>query len=475
MKYDLERLKAIPITEVLALCGYEYRSSTRWISVKNDSSLKANVQKNTYTDFSGRLGSGSTIDLVMNTQGVSFPDACKILTDYFFGGTPIMLTKQHAHAKAQKEQVKRFIASEIVSKSLKQYDNNNLFKFESLHANNSVVTEAFKRLCVGTAKEGATLFFYTDKEGKTHYVKQVLYNAETGKRTSKICTPRGYDSENGYKQECLFNEHNAKDANVVFVVESEKTVLRATIHVVKVLQGINVGKVAFVATGGANKLMNLKENIKALAENAIVILLPDCDTPGRDACIGFYRIFGGGNIYYLDLLPDCEDGSDLADFLLSNESEPFERLATLLKMFQQNLPESEIEIEPSTQQLEPELFEYEHPQQNTYQNPLLANQNVQTLFDLLGLEQVTDDTFTAETTHEQTIFNDVNDIIIDMVRKWGGRMPEHQALIELTVRLKQCGFDSEAKEALQYAVNSKAIYYACQHYRLEPTYAFCLV
>jgi hypothetical protein len=363
MKYDLEAIKAIPITDVLKLCGYEYRSSNKWLSVKGDNSLKANVQKNTYTDFSGRLGAGTTIDLVMNTQGVDFKEACKILTDYFLGGTALIEPIKQPKPKSEQpsEQPKRFISPEIVAKSLARYDENNLFLYEAAKrlegfevggSEESVkryiddmlgkyLVPYFKDLQVGTAKDGSTLFFYTDMQGKTHAVKQVLYNPETGKRTSDIRFPKGYESANGYKQECLFNEVNAKGASVVFVVESEKTALRATIYMGQMLNRLddtdreNLGRVCFVATGGAKKIITLKDNINAIAKEAIVILLPDCDEAGRSSFLDFYRIFASPTLLYLDLHPDCNDGSDLADFIeskiRSHYMVAYERLTYMLQ------------------------------------------------------------------------------------------------------------------------------------------------
>lgn len=323
MKFDLEAIKKIPITDVLSYVGYTCSRSGKWLSVKGDRSFKVDIKSNTYYDFSKKLGHGSTIDLIMNTQGVDFTRACEILTNHFLGGVPINFSPKNPEKKINTVMSKKYIDKNIASALLdaKHYARNNLFKF--LLKKWDVTAETMRSFGVGTTKDGHAAFLYQNVDGQYEFVKVVPYNSETGKRESNIIVPKGFQTQDGYTAQCFFNEVAAKDAEIIFIVESEKTAIIATLY-------FKQPKFAFLATGGAQKLASLLRAKAPLLASKKVVLLPDNDDAGATwitTAKEFEDIYETIQAWILDL--DAPDKSDLADFILGeskNWQETFKRL-----------------------------------------------------------------------------------------------------------------------------------------------------
>jgi len=128
---QLTAIKSIAIADVMQWLGYSVRSSGNWLSVKGDNSLKGNVKKNTYIDFSGRLGSGSVIDLVMQLQGCDFKTACQMLQSRFLDGELLEVSPKQAFKQINITAMKKYLDSDFVEKFLHPYfhKNNGLAKF----------------------------------------------------------------------------------------------------------------------------------------------------------------------------------------------------------------------------------------------------------------------------------------------------------------------------------------------------------
>lgn len=116
---------------------------------------------------------------------------------------------------------------------------------------------------IGTCKDGGTIFWNINEEGKVQKAK-VSYYKPDGKRTQYFKVP--YKNEDGYYS-CLFGLHlinldENKDKPII-LVESEKTAIICTLHLPEYI---------WLAYGGINGLT--KDKIKPLVGRK-VILVPD--------------------------------------------------------------------------------------------------------------------------------------------------------------------------------------------------------
>jgi hypothetical protein len=311
---QLAAIKSIAIADVMEWLGYSVRSSGNWLSVKGDNSLKGNVKKNTYIDFSGRLGSGSVIDLVMQSQGCDFKTACQMLQSRFLGGEFVTVSPQNTFKQVNITAMKKYLANDFVEKFLHPYfhKNNGLAKF--LQGRFASVSDVLQRMNVGTSREGAAVFFYRNAKLQYEALKVVPYDSQTGKRSSGINIPKGYQAQDGYVQNCFFNECAISGVHTVFVVESEKTAVVATLY-------FNEADFAFVATGGAQKLQSLLSAKLPILENKRVVLLPDNDAAGS-GWMDVKKQFAEDDYQNIELWwldRESPEGSDLADFILGTD------------------------------------------------------------------------------------------------------------------------------------------------------------
>ena len=308
------KIKSIAIADVMDWLGYSVRSSGNWLSVKGDNSLKGNVKKNTYIDFSGRLGSGSVIDLVMQSQGCDFKTACQMLQSRFLDGEVVEVSPQQTFKPIKITAMKKYLANDLVEKFLNPYfhKNNGLAKF--LQVRFASVSETFYKMNVGTSREGSVVFFYQNAKLQYEALKVVPYDSQTGKRSAGISIPKGYQVQDGYVQNCFFNECAISTANTVFIVESEKTAVVATLY-------FNEPDFVFVATGGAQKLHSLLSAKLPILENKRVVLLPDNDAAGNGWMDVKKQVVADGyenvELWWLDR--ESPEGSDLADFILGTD------------------------------------------------------------------------------------------------------------------------------------------------------------
>ncbi|MCS7028128.1 MAG: DUF6371 domain-containing protein [Bacteroidia bacterium] len=313
MKYDVNEIKRIPILEVLHYFGFETRTTGKWASVKGDTSLKVDVASNTYHDFSNKYGHGTVIDFVMHTQNVDFVRACEILGGCFLGSVPMDGWHPKSVAKSNqssiKSSMKRYLSEQVVGALLgeKHYTINALYQFMQRWG---VTPAMMQKLNIGTTKDGHAAFLYQNSEGQYEAVKVVPYNAHTGKRSGDIIVPKGFQSKDGYTAKCFYNEIAVNQAEVVFIVESEKTAAIGTLY-------FKNPNFAFIATGGAQKLANLLRSKAGLLSEKKVVLLPDNDAAGSDwitVATQFRSLYECLQVWILDA--DAPDKSDLADLII---------------------------------------------------------------------------------------------------------------------------------------------------------------
>jgi hypothetical protein len=312
-------------------CGLSTRRTGKWLHVKGDDSLKADVLRNTYTDFSTKYGAGTTIDFVINWQGCDFKTAVEQLACNFCGYLPEQTTPPPPPpAQRGAQEQKKYIAPEIAQKYFARYDSNRLAQYCASLFDKPIseISPIFKRYAVGTGKAGETVFFYCDIAGRYEQPKVFEYDQTTGKR-QKIHTPKPYTSEQGYCRSALFGAQllNSETDKIILLVESEKTALLAALCFPELLA---------LATGGKE---NLKPEYCTVLRGRDVIVLPDADA--REAWLQQAIIMrsNGINARYLDLCPCRDDKSDLADYIAeaitAGDPNPewVQRLQTMINSF----------------------------------------------------------------------------------------------------------------------------------------------
>lgn len=375
--------------------------------------------------------------------------------------------------RMQAETETSYIDKEIMLKTLSQYDKNNLFLFiESMFGFDKAI-ESAKRYFLGTSKykPGATVFWQVDRYGNVRTGKIMLYDYQTGKRDKKTFQ-FAHNLINGKDfnlKQCFFGEHLlAIDKNkTVAIVESEKTAIIASIY---------FDKFIWLATGGKEGLNSVK--CEALKDRNVV-LFPDLspETAKNNVFSDWTKKANelikpvANTVIVSDFLEKNADdtakneGLDIADYIIG-----FVSVSTKTRGFTET--ETETNCKSASYKAEDIGFVSNGNNGNDSTNDLLADSRVKMLYEAFDLVPVTE--FQPEPETETDTVTAIQ-VVADMVRKWGGRIADFQAEIELPARLKQANISISAKEALRQAVECKAIYYASNAYRLEPVYAFSLV
>lgn len=169
------------------------------------------------------------------------------------------------------------VPDEYVTRS--RSDNSHLIQFLfSLHMDNAEnVRRVFDDYRIGATKDGSTVFWQIDIEGRVRTGKIIQYNKEDGHRIKDegvnwvhtLLKRQTVFGEEWTLTQCLFGEHLLSQATnkkkVVAVVESEKTA---------VICAIQYPDCVWLATGGKSQLS--VDKMKVLAGRT-VIFFPDVD------------------------------------------------------------------------------------------------------------------------------------------------------------------------------------------------------
>jgi hypothetical protein len=215
-----------------------------------------------------------------------------------------------------------YLPVELISKSMKYYEQNHLFQFFQHEFGKAVTNSLFEKYRIGTANHwnGACVFWQIDTNNNVRTGKIMLYDSETGRRVKK---PHNHITwvhslmklESYHLKQCFFGEHLLRENNTlpIAIVESEKTALIATIYIPEYI---------WLATGGKNGCLN-KDNMQVL-KNRKVVLFPDLGAKEYWLLKSEQMQELNINIAVSDYLErnasknQIEEGYDIADFLLKS-------------------------------------------------------------------------------------------------------------------------------------------------------------
>lgn len=163
---------------------------------------------------------------------------------------------------------------------------------------------------IGTAKDGSVIFWLVDENYNICSAKKTAY-LPTGKRDKSTYPMHLFKNADGYKP-CLFGLHRLfkyPTSTIICLVESEKSAIIADKHYPNYL---------WIATGGASGFTKAKAN--PLRQREIYLFI-DCDKAGRNNSPKTVRFLNeiGCKVKVIDMYPDREDGTDVADVILSGE------------------------------------------------------------------------------------------------------------------------------------------------------------
>ncbi|MCL2510444.1 MAG: DUF6371 domain-containing protein [Bacteroidales bacterium] len=149
-----------------------------------------------------------------------------------------------------------FIDVEVYNKRYGMWGNNNLvmWLYLKLCKENGFTEDnifnSINHYYVGTSKNGGTIFWQVDLQGKIRTGKVILYD-DTGRRRKDVMPPVQWvhsllELPNYNLQQCMFGEHLLRDTTKkVAIVESEKTAIIASVYIPDMI---------WLACGGSNGL-----------------------------------------------------------------------------------------------------------------------------------------------------------------------------------------------------------------------------
>ena len=227
-----------------------------------------------------------------------------------------------------------YIDSNIMRRSLTNYDKNPLFSFFTGMFGKKEASRLFQLYHVGTSKKwgGSTVFWQIDRQGRVRAGKIMLYNPATGHRVKE---PRSYVSwahtelelEHFNMKQCLFGEHLLVDypTKAVAIVESEKSALVAS-HFMP--------DFVWLATGGIHGCF--KADTISVLKNRAVILCPDLGA--KEVWKEKAQLLSTicSKVVFSNKLEQCATdeqrgkGLDIADFLLMTDT-PIMTLQKMIK------------------------------------------------------------------------------------------------------------------------------------------------
>ena len=228
----------------------------------------------------------------------------------------------HRHVVMEKPRPIDYINLEVVQKAnYLPYENrlpherNTLFQYIAGICGNTLTQKAFVKYGVGTAKDGATIFWQWDEKLNVRTGKIIRYKAD-GHRdhdNPPFWAHTKMKSDFNLKQ-CLFGQHLlSSTTHKVAIVESEKTAIVASIY---------YPEFVWLATGG---ICNLQPDKCEVLRNKDVVLFPDLKATEkwREKANHLRSICRTITVSdYLERIATDEErakGLDLADFLLRNK------------------------------------------------------------------------------------------------------------------------------------------------------------
>lgn len=165
------------------------------------------------------------------------------------------------------------------------------------------------RYRIGSCKAGPdwAVFWQIDAAGNVRTAKQMRYGPD-GRRFKGegLSTLFAFKTSDGYRP-CLFGEHllSEDERRPVALVESEKTAILAAAH---------YPQLVWIGTGGSQFLTATKAQP---LRNRPVLIIPDADDAGQIGAQKAHETLRdmGISARIVDILPNVDDGTDLADVL----------------------------------------------------------------------------------------------------------------------------------------------------------------
>jgi len=172
---------------------------------------------------------------------------------------------------------------------------------------------------LGTAKDGSVIFWLVNEHGKICSGKKVLYQ-ENGKRNKSRYPSHIFKRDEGYFP-CLFGLHLMKPNSIVCLVESEKSAIIASLH---------YPNYTWIATGGASGFT--RQKAIALSGRTVKLFI-DCDNAGRKSSEKTISILNSikCKVELIDIDKSLDDGSDIADFILSGNKSKVDCFLCIIK------------------------------------------------------------------------------------------------------------------------------------------------
>jgi len=231
----------------------------------------------------------------------------------------------------EKKQMKRIeIGRDVMERSLRKYDENNLVKWLKTLPFNDDTKKCIDVMCamylVGTSKDGGTIFWQMDEHGIVRTGKKITYKSDGHRKKGKDGNAVGmnwihtmmdkrtgeFPREEYQLVQCLFGQHlivgHEDDDIVVNIVESEKTAL-----IMALLDDSFGEKNLWMACGG---LYCLNESTLLPLKGHHVMLYPDANGVTRwtdevkknklknvEICTGWMKF----------MTEDDPEGADIAD------------------------------------------------------------------------------------------------------------------------------------------------------------------
>jgi Domain of unknown function (DUF6371) len=223
--------------------------------------------------------------------------------------------------KAPLVQVINYVPDDVVSKSLKAYQENNLYTFFVSLFGKNVATHVFKQYGISSSiyfGAGTTCFIQRDILGKIRQVKAMIFDPLTGKRSRQV-EPKiigrdliGYDK---FLLQCFFGEDQLKGNLLkVAICESEKTAAICSILYPQFI---------WIATGGKNGCNMTNPEVNRVLRERQIHLFPDVDAVEDWRKKAGILKDQGFDVFLNDVIAiNAAPGSkeDIADLILKNRA-----------------------------------------------------------------------------------------------------------------------------------------------------------